>query len=152
MREALPASMAKSPVSRDTSHASTVPTATSARSTPAAVAASSAWRILGAENIGSSDRPVRERTSAAAPGCLSVSSPHQAAVRASCHPSTGPIERPVERSQQTTDSRWFEMETPTRTASGRRAKHSPTAESVALHSWSASCSTMPGREADVDRA
>ena len=81
-------------------------------SAPAAVAASRACLILGAENMGSSDRPVLERTWAAACGCLSARSAHQAAVRASCHPSTGPSGRPLDRSQQTTDSRWFEIDTP----------------------------------------
>ena len=112
VRDALPASMASSPVSCQTSQASTVPTAMSAGSAPAAAAASRACRILGAENMGSRDRPVRARTSAAAPGWRCASSAHQASVRASCHPSTGPSGRPLDRCQQTTDSRWFEIDTP----------------------------------------
>ena len=89
VREALPASQRCSapPVSRQISHESTVPSRTSSIGTPFG-RWSNIQRILGAENIGSTRRPLRSCTS-----CRSWSlklSLHHAVVRRSCHPMTGP--------------------------------------------------------------
>ena len=65
-------------------------------------------------------------------------------MRASCQPSTGPSGSPEDRLQQTTDSRWFEMDTATGVAPAA-PRHSCTAASVAVQICSASCSTQPGR-------
>ena len=77
-------------------------------------------RILGAENIGSTRRPLRSCTS-----CRSSSvkvSLHHAVVRRSCHPITGPSGAPVPARQPTTDSRCVDSATPTILASSAPRK------------------------------
>ncbi len=148
VREALPASQRWSApsVSRQMSHESTVPSRTSSIGTPVG-RWSNIQRILGAENIGSTRRPLRSCTS-----CRSWSlkfSSHQAVVRRSCHPITGPRAAPVPARQPTTDSRCVESAMPMILASGAPSRQAAIASSTLVQMRSASCSTQPGRGEEI---
>ena len=98
----------------------------------------------GPENMASIRRPVRSGPSSS-PSAVARST-HQAAVRRSCHPRTGPSGSPVLRRHATTDSRWLEMVTPARAAVRSGAsRQAATAASTLAQISSASCSTHPGR-------
>jgi hypothetical protein len=113
VREALVWSQAWTapPVRFHTSQLSIVPAHSSppAARWPPSGHASSSQRILPAEKSGSMVRPDRSSRSSRAPRRRSSS--QNGAVRRHCHTITGPMGRPVARSQTSTDSRWLLMPT-----------------------------------------
>ena len=147
VRDALPGSVANSPVSLNSSHASTVPnTARPSRALPASPSTlRSSHSIFVAEKYGSSIRPVFARIASSSPA--SRSSPQRAAVRRSCQTSARCSGSPVDGSQQTTVSRWFVMPTASSSPGSRPASSSASPATACETSQisSASCSTQPGR-------
>jgi hypothetical protein len=124
-------------VSFQTSHASTVPKASSRCGSSAR---SSSHSSFVAEKYGSGTSPVRSRISSAG------SERQRSAVRRSCQTTTEAAGLPVVRSQSTVVSRWFAIATARRSAG--RIPASRTAASAAASTLdqisSGSCSTQPG--------
>ena len=149
VRLALVASVtcSRPPVSRNASHESTVPKASSPASARSRAPAtySRIQAILVAEKYGSRHSPVFARTRSSTPARRSSS--QAPAVRRSCQTMALLIGSPVPRSQMTVVSRWLVMPTAAiRLPSIRAARSASSATATWVAQISrASCSTHPGR-------
>jgi hypothetical protein len=101
---------------------------------------------FGAENVGSSARPVTAPTRSA-PG-RPASARHSSSARWSCQLTIGVTARPESRSQSTKVSVWFAIPIPA-TSAPAASRASPIAASAPARTASGSCSTMPGPGRDV---
>ena len=144
VREALPTSITWSPPRRLSSHESTVPRQSSPRRLRERSGswASSSQVAFGAENIGSTGRPLSARTRSPAPSARSRA--QWGVVRWSCQLSSGPTGSPLARSQSTSDSRCVLRPTAATAEPSCPSRHRATAARTLSQISVADCSTQPG--------